>query len=195
MLVYHLDAKLKSGFDLLRRNFSRSVSACARIVEIKQSIGGRLRNPMIVDRGRHKRGHGLNRPRRALQARLEPIFDGLIAEHHNVVMGQTPARPTTQSPAERANRPALGRVMAFDLFFLRQVGKNRLRVKRHDEHPIRGFYHEDHEGHEGRIIAQRLKERVCPVERTDQCAQRILRNLRVLRAFVVHILYMNHNNY
>ena len=101
---------------------------------------------MIVDRGGHKRGHGLNRPRRALQARLEPIFDGLIAEHHNVVMGQTPARPTAQSPAERANRPALGRVMAFDLFFLRQVGKNRLRVEWHDEHPIRGFYHEDQRG-------------------------------------------------
>ena len=87
MFVYQLDAKLKSGFDLLRRNFSRSVRACARIVEIKQSIGVRLRNPMIVDRNRHKRGHGLNRPRRALQARLEPIFDGLITEHHNVVMG------------------------------------------------------------------------------------------------------------
>ena len=99
MLVYQLDTKLKSGFDLLRRNFSRSVSAFARIVEIKQSIGVRLRNPMIVDRGRHKRGHGLNRPGRALQARLEPIFDGLIAEHHNVVMGQTPARPAAQSPA------------------------------------------------------------------------------------------------
>ena len=147
MLVYQLDAKLKSGFDLLRRNFSRSVRACARIVEIQQSIGVRLRNPMIVDRNRHKRGHGLNRPRRALQARLEPIFDGLIAEHHNVVMGQTPARPAAvparSGPAERANRPALGRVMAFDLFFLSQVGKNRLRVEWHDEHPIRGFYHED----------------------------------------------------
>ena len=96
MLVYQLDAKLKSGFDFLRRNFSRSVGACARIVKIKQSIGVRLRNPMIVDRGGHKRGHGLNRPRRALQARLEPIFDGLIAEHHNIVMGQN-SRSTNRS--------------------------------------------------------------------------------------------------
>ena len=35
VLVYQLDAKLKSGFDFLRRNFSRSVGACARIVKIQ----------------------------------------------------------------------------------------------------------------------------------------------------------------
>jgi hypothetical protein len=82
--------------------------------------------------------------------------------------------------------------MAFDLFFLRQVGKNRLGVKRHDEHPIRGFYHE---GHERRIIAQRPKSVFVMSNGPIGARSAFYGNLRVLRAFVVHILYMNQDNY
>ena len=50
MLVYQLDAKLKAVSTSCVEICPGPIGACARIVQIKQSIGVRLRNPMIVDR-------------------------------------------------------------------------------------------------------------------------------------------------
>ena len=140
--------------------------------------------------------------------------------------------------------------MAFDLFFLRQVGKNRLGVEWHDDLPRKkllprrtqcgraatkengNFHHEAHEGHEGKEIRRNFVPNfvlfvsfvvICKFSQSaqifnysntkdtkEELSRKGSKSVFVmsngpigarnafygnLRAFVVHILYMNHDNY
>jgi hypothetical protein len=131
MFVYQPDAKLKRGFDFLSGDFSRFAGLRTQIVQIRQSMGVGLGDPMIGQRCRQQRWHGVDRPRRSVQSGPEPIFDRLIAQHHDVAMRQSATRPTAQRTAERTNRPPLRRVVPFDPFLLRQIGENILSIERH----------------------------------------------------------------
>jgi hypothetical protein len=48
MFFHQLDAKLKSGFDVRRGNFTLSVSTRAQFMDSLQSIGLRGREPIVV---------------------------------------------------------------------------------------------------------------------------------------------------
>jgi hypothetical protein len=79
MFVYQLNAKLKRGLDFVLDKRLLIIGSSPNISYPLQSHRFHASDEILVDRLGQQRRRRLRRPRRALQTRFEPIFDGLIA--------------------------------------------------------------------------------------------------------------------
>ena len=84
MLVYQPNAKLKRGFNFRSRKVPSFTGTRAQSMQRQQSIGVRWCNPVSGQSGGQERRNEVDRPGRAIQARLEPVFYRLIAKHDDV---------------------------------------------------------------------------------------------------------------